>query len=179
MKKTLPQFAFLAVVAIIVGSGVGCANRPVAISGGATPFPYPSAACTTPPGETIQQVFPQNGAVNAPNLLGIVIVAAPNPLPTDWFFYASSKYGNTYPTSVGVLTPLSAQASPTPLPSPTDTPMLPNFSVETGSIGTFATSTTFTIYLASSTCYPGLAESVFTTSSVDSPATPSPTPTAT
>jgi hypothetical protein len=179
MKKTVPHFVFLAAVSIMVAAGVGCGNGQLAVSGGATPFPYPSAACTTPPGETIQQVFPQNGSVDAPNLEGIVIAAAPNPLPTDWFFYATSIYGTTYPTSVGILTALSAQASPTPLPSPTDTPVATSFVVETGSNGIFATSTKFTIFLASSTCYPGIAENTFTTSATDSPPTPSPSPAAT
>jgi hypothetical protein len=69
------------------------------------------------------------------------------------------------------------------LPTPSDTPGFPNPIYESASNGIFADSpmtgpaNTVTIYLANSTCYPGIPLNSFTTATYDIP-TPSPTPTA-
>jgi hypothetical protein len=73
----------------------------------------------------------------------------------------------------------TAGSTPTPLPVPSDTPLFPNPIYETASIGTFANNNTkFTIFLANTSCSPGIAESTFTTNLTDLPS-PSPTPTST
>ncbi len=189
MRKTavLP-LAFLSVVAAALAAG--CANGNLATSG-ATPAPVatPSAACTNPPGvSNIQLVFPQNGSLMAPNLEGIVIAVAPSPLPTNWFFYSkSSQFGSTYGTSsIGFFAtpaPSTVTPTPSPLPEPSDTPLFANPIFESSSNGIFAVSTTgaannVSIYVATSTCYPGIALGSFTTATVDTP-TPTPTPTST
>lgn len=184
-KTTALPLAFLGVIAIALATG--CANGNLATAGGApSPAPSPTNACTMPPGETnIQMVFPQNGAVAAPNLEGIVIAVAPNPLPTNWFFYSSSgAYGSTWGTqSIGFFStpaPASVTPTPSPLPVPSDTPLFPNPIYESASNGIFANSSPqpnrVTIYLANAGCYPGLPLSTFTTATVDTP-TPTPTPT--
>jgi hypothetical protein len=134
----------------------------------------------------VQMVFPQNGGINQPNLEGVVFAVSPNPLPSDWYIYAVSTFGSTQSTtSIAFLaTPVpvpgsTAGSTPTPLPVPSDTPLFPNPIYETASIGTFANNNTkFTIYLANTSCSPGIAESTFTTNLTDLPS-PSPTPTST
>jgi hypothetical protein len=108
-------------------------------------------------------------------LLGVVFAVAPSPLPTNWFVYATSSFGSTYGTSsINFLA--TAAHSATPFPTPSDTPLFPPAVYESTSIGTFANNnTTFTILLATSTCYPGVTEGTFTTATIDQPtATPSP-----
>ena len=187
MRKTVAlPFVGLALASIIAAGCSGAGNnQAVTASGTPTPFPSPTASCTPPPGESIQQVFPQNGSVTAANLQGVVFAVAPNPLPTNWYFYATSPFGSTAGTpSIGFLaTPVpvpgsTAGATPTPLPSPSDTPGFANPIYESASIGTFANNTKFQIFLANTNCFPGLAESSFTTTLTDSPTpTPSPSPT--
>jgi hypothetical protein len=166
----------------------GCGNKYNQIANNSfstpTPLPIPTATCTPPPGESIQMVFPQNGSITAANLQGVVIAVAPSPLPSNWYVYATSTFGSTFnTTSVAFLsTPAPAPGSTagsaaTPLPVPSDTPLFPNPIYETASIGTFATNTQFTIFLANSNCFPGLTQSTFTTTLTDTPATPVPSPT--
>ena len=185
----------IALASIIAGCG---ASGNVATST-PTPAPTPSAACTSPAGYTIQQVFPQNGQGGQANLQGVVFAVGPSPqpggvpspLPTNWFFYVTyntvvNQPGTTsYPVSIGVLaTPIPAPGStagtlPTPLPTPSDAPTNPaftNYIYESASNGTFANSASFTVYLANSNCYPGIPESTFSTAPTD---LPSPQPTAT
>jgi len=139
-------------------------------------------------------VFPQNGASAQPNLQGVVFAVAPNPLPTNWYFYVTSLVGTTVNSTLGtaqigfLATPTpnptiapspgaTAVSTGTPLPTPSDTPLFANPIFEFASIGTFANSTTFTVYLANTGCSPGIKQSTFTTNSTDLP-TPTPTPTA-
>jgi hypothetical protein len=178
MRKTavLP-LAFLSVVAIALAAG--CANGNVAAPGGvATAAPSPNVACTLPPGVTnVQMVFPQPSQTGQPNLQGIVIAVAPNPMPTNWFFYEISGGQSSYSFAAEPFSTPNPAASPSasPLPTPSITPSFPNPIFESSSIGTFATSTNFQIYLANSSCYPGISLGAFTTASVDTP-TPTPTP---
>ena len=59
-------------------------------------------------------MFPQNGAAAAPNLQGVVFAVAPNPLPTNWYFYVTHLSGTTTLTTLGtgqigfLATPLTA-----------------------------------------------------------------------
>jgi hypothetical protein len=178
MRKTavLP-LAFLSVVAIALAAG--CANGNLATAGGApSPAPTPTSSCPPSLVNNIQLVFPAPGSLAAANLQGIVI-AAPTALPTNYYFYAVQNGVSTYPESIsGFSTPAPStpSSSPSPLPTPSATPLYPT--LESGSIGIFATSTTFSIYIANSTCYPGDSIGSFTTATVDTPTpTPSPSPT--
>jgi hypothetical protein len=187
MRKTVAlPFAALALASVIAagcsGTGYNGTSAPTS-----TPFPIPSTPCTPPP-FGLQVVFPRNGDTNAPNLQGIVIAVAPNPLPTNWFFYASFQTSTqiTFPTNIGFFsTPIpspgpSGGPTSTPFPAPSDTPTFsPSFGTpifESASIGKFANGQSkFTIYLANTNCFPGVAYNTFTTSLNDSP-TPTPTP---
>jgi hypothetical protein len=184
MRKTVAlPFAALALASVIAAGCSGSGYNAVTANSTPTPIPVALPACTAPPGESIQQVFPQNGSTNAANLLGVVFAVAPNPLPTNWYFYATSAFGTTGGTpTIGFLaTPVPVPAStagstPTPLPVPSDTPLFANPIYETASVGTFANGMTkFTVFLANTNCFPGLTESTFTTTLTDSP-TPTPTP---
>jgi hypothetical protein len=186
MRKTVAlPFLGLALAATVAAGCSGNGNTAAVASGTPTPFPSPTASCTPPANESVQQVFPQNGSVTAANLQGVVFAVAPNPLPTNWYVYATSAFGTTAGTqSIAFLaTPVpvpgsTAGSTPTPLPTPSDTPAFANPIYESASIGNFANNTKFTIYIANTNCFPGLAQSTFTTTLTDSP-TPTPTPTAT
>jgi hypothetical protein len=164
----------------------GCSNNGYNASTASTaptPFPTPTVACTPPAGESIQMVFPQTGSLTAANLQGVVFAVAPNPLPTIWYIYATSSFGTTAGSSSiqFLATPVpipgsTAGATPTPLPTPSDTAAFANPIFESASIGNFANATKFTIFLANTNCFPGLAQSTFTTTLTDTP-TPTPTPT--
>jgi hypothetical protein len=151
-KSTALPFAVL-LLAGLVAAAAGCGGQYIGGStAGATPSPaaVPSTQCGADPfpaGEQVQMVFPQKNQTNQPNLQGIVVAVAPNPLPTG-----------------------------TPLPTPSDTPAFANPIFEVASIGTFANSTQFQVYLASSTCV-GYKLNAFTTASTDLPS-PTPTPSA-
>jgi hypothetical protein len=185
MTTVLP-FVALTVAAIVAGcSGKGYGGSALT---GATPSPLPTATgqCVFPAGETAQMIFPQNGGVGVANLQGVVFAVAPSPLPTNWYMYANSTFGSTQNTSsIGFLatpapspTPVAGVASPTPLPTPSDTPTVgPVFVLETASIGNFANSTAFTIFLANTNCATGINMGTFTTNAVDTPPTPTPAPT--
>jgi len=198
MKKSVALPCVLITLASII-AGCGAAGN-VATSATPTPAPSPTATCTPPPGYSIQEVFPQQNGQGVANLQGVAFAigpsplpanaSAPSPLPTNWYIYAVSTYGTTYgTTSIAFLaTPVpvpgsTAGSTPTPLPTPSDTPspgflVNNNYIYETASLGTFANSTQFTIYLANTNCYNGLQESTFTTNVIDQPsATPSPSST--
>jgi hypothetical protein len=195
-KSTALPFAVL-LLAGLVAAAAGCGGTPIGGTvAGATPTPgaVPSTQCGADPfptGEQVQMVFPQKNGTNQPNLQGIVVAAAPNPLPTDWYFYVTSNINGTTSSTLGtaqigfLATPspnpiASAGASPlptgTPLPTPSDTPLFANPIFEVASIGTFANSTQFQVFLASSTCV-GYKLNAFTTASTDLPS-PTPTPSA-
>jgi hypothetical protein len=187
MRKTvaLPFIAIGLASVIAAGCSGTSAYNPNANST-PTPLPSPTAACALPSGETVQMVFPEPGQSNAPNLQGVVFAVSPNPLPTNWYMYASSSFGSTQnTTSIAFLaTPVpipgsTAGSTPTPLPTPSSTPIVANPIYETASIGNFANmQTQFTIYLANTNCSPGIAQGIFTTGTTDIPS-PSPSPTGT
>ena len=198
MRKT-PVLPFavlsLATLAVIVAGCGGYGTGTAAPGATSTPVALPSATCgpnSLPTGEMVQMVFPQNNGVNQPNLQGIVVAVAPNPLPTDWYFYVTNNVNGKLNTTLGtaqigflatpspvpVASPGASAVPPgTPLPTPSDTPAFANPIYEVASIGNFANSTQFQVYLASSTCT-ALKLNAFTTASTDLP-TPTPTPTAT
>jgi|ERR1700677_2525708 hypothetical protein len=190
MRKTIAlPFIGIALASVIVAGCSGTSLFNPNANGTPTPLPSPTISCAPsmfPTGEQVQMVFPQNGGINQPNLEGVVFAVSPNPLPTNWFIYAVSSFGSTQSTtSIAFLaTPVpvpgsTAGSTPTPLPVPSDTPLFPNPIYETASIGTFANNNTkFTIFLANTSCSPGIAESTFTTNLTDLPS-PSPTPTST
>ena len=193
MRKTVAlPFAFLALASVIAAGCSGSGYSAATPTSTATPFPVPSSTCTPPPGEAIQGVFPKDGSLAAPNLQGIVIAVAPNPLPTNWFFYSAFSPSSqvspilSYPTNLGFFaTPIpspgpSGGPTSTPLPTPSDPPTFaPSFGkpiFESASNGTFANGNSkFTIYAANSNCFPGIPLQTFTTTLTDSP-TPTPTP---
>jgi|GEM_PF-3204318 hypothetical protein len=192
MRKTV-ALPFIAIaLASVIAAGCSGTNlyNPNANST-PTPLPSPTISCSPsmfPAGEQVQMVFPQNGGVNVANLQGVVFAVSPSPLPTNWYIYAATPgygTGSTLGTSsiafLAVPSPApgsTAGSTPTPLPTPSDTPAFANPIYESASIGTFANSSKFTIYLASTTCSPGIAYSTFTTNATDLPS-PSPTPTST
>jgi hypothetical protein len=198
MKKSA-SLAFVALgLAALVAAGCSGSGYTAASSSTPTPVPLPTGSCLLPAGETVQQVFPQNGASAAPNLQGVVFAVAPNPLPTNWYFYVTHYSGTTLLTTQGtaqigfLATPspqptiaptasATAVVTGTPLPTPSDTPLAAfgaNPILEIASIGTFTNSTAFTVYLANTTCGTGLVQSTFTTATTDLP-TPTPVPSAT
>lgn len=201
-KSASLSFAAIAVAAVVAGAGCSASGTTATPGGTPTPVPLPTVTCTPPPGESIQMVFPRNGASGQANLQGVVFAVAPNPLPTSWYIYVTHPNPNggaalstlgtaqigflATPSPNPVPSPGStASAAPTgtPLPTPSDS-LSPTFvgppTYEVASIGTFATSTTFTVYLANTSCSPGIQQSTFTTSSTDLPtATPAPTATPT
>jgi hypothetical protein len=188
MRKSvaLPFFT-IALASVIAGCSYKLGTNP---NPGGTPTPFPSPTISCDPsmfgaGEQVQMVFPQNGQPNVANLQGVVFAVAPNPLPTNWYIYAVSTFGSTQGTSsigfLAVPSPAPGQtagATPTPLPTPSDTPNFANPIYESASVGTFANNTKFAIFLANTTCSPGIAEGFFTTNATDLPS-PSPTPTST
>jgi hypothetical protein len=195
MRKSVAlPFAAVALAAIVAGAG--CSGSGTTVSGNSTPtpIPLPTVTCTPPPGESIQMVFPQANASNQPNLQGVVFAVAPNPLPTSWYFYVTHVSGTSTLSTLGtaqigfLATPspqptvaptasATAVSTGTPLPTPSDTPLFANPIYEIASLGIFANSTTFTVYLANTSCSPGIQESTFTTSDTDLPS-PTPVPTA-
>jgi hypothetical protein len=198
MKKTA-SLAFVALgLAALVAAGCSGSGTAVGTTPTAAPSALPTGQCTLPPGESVQQVFPQSGASAAPNLQGVVFAVAPNPLPTSWYFYVTHVVAGATLTTFGtaqigfLATPTpSPTASPgasplpsgTPLPTPSDTPSPAIFGAnplyEIASIGNFANATTFTTYLANTGCGIGIQESTFTTNVIDQPSpTPTPSPTA-
>jgi hypothetical protein len=185
MRKTVAlPFAALALASVIAAGCSGNGYNAATATGTPTPIPTTLPACTPPPApEQVQMVFPQNGSTNAANTQGVVFAVSPSPLPTNWYFYATSTFGTTGGTNtIGFLaTPspaptASGAPTATPLPTPSDTPLFANPIYETASLGKFASGTTkFTIFLANTNCFPGITMSTFTTSLNDSP-TPTPTP---
>jgi hypothetical protein len=197
MRKTAAlSFAALAVAAVVAGAG--CSNYGATASPGGSPTPValPTTACTPWPG--VQMVFPQNGGSGVANTQGVVFAVAPTPLPTNFYFYVShpNPAGGADLSTLGtaqigfLATPSpspipspgatgSPAATPTPLPTPSDPPTIAGTPIyETATIGTFATSTVFTVYLANTNCSPGVKMGTFTTAAVDLPS-PSPVPSAT
>jgi hypothetical protein len=196
-KSTALPFAFL-LLAGLVAAAAGCSGTAIGGSAATGSTPTPAALPTTscgpypfPSGEQVQMVFPQKNGTNQPNLQGIVVAVAPNPLPTSWYFYVTASVNGVVTSTlntaqIGFLaTPspnptASAGASPlptgTPLPTPSDTPAFANPIFEVASLGTFANSTQFHVFLANSTCS-GYALNTFTTASTDLPS-PTPTPSA-
>ena len=189
MRKTvaLPFIAIALASVIAAGCSGTNAYNPNANS---TPTPLPSATgqCVLPSGETVQMIFPIPSQSQAPNMQGVVFAVSPNPLPTNWYMYASSSFGSTqFTNSIAFLaTPgpapgSTAGSTPTPLPTPSAAPIVANPIYETASIGNFAATTpvtTFTIFLANTSCGQGIAQGSFTTGTTDIPS-PSPTPTST
>lgn len=197
MKKSA-TLAFVALgLAALVAAGCSGSGTTAISSSTPTPVPLPTGSCSPPPGETIQEVFPQNGASAAPNLQGVVFAVAPNPLPTNWYFYVTNGVYTTQGTAqIGFLATPSPQptvaptagatavATGTPLPTPSDVPSSAAFGgnpiYEIASIGTFANNTKFTVYLANTTCGTGIQQSTFTTNLTDLPTpTPAPSPSST
>ena len=144
-------FAGLALAAIIAG----CSTNQATIGTAPTPAPTPTVACTTPPGESIALVFPQAGPTSVPNTQGVVIAAAPNPLPTNWYAYVFTT-GNA---TGGFLQTIA----PAAVPTPNTTPAFANPTYQLSAFGIFAPGTTFTVFLANTACYPGLNIGRFTT----------------
>lgn len=187
MKNAVARPLFFLILAAAIIAGCGSKQNATAVANLPTPFPTPTTPCATPPGYQIQMVFPQQNGSPQPNLQGVVFAVAPAPLPTNWFVYATSTFGalplgSTYGTS-SIGFPAAPVPSATPLPTPSDTPLFTPAVYESTSIGIFSNSmnadVTFTILLATSTCYPGIKEGSFTTTVSDTPsATPSPSPTA-
>ena len=176
MRKTavLPFLAIALASVIVAGcGGTGAYNAAT----NSTPAPLPSATgqCALPAGESVQMVFPIPTQSQAPNIEGVVFAVSPNPLPTNWYMYASSSFGSTQNTnSIAFLaTPVPvpgsvAGSTPTPLPTPSAALNVPTAIYETASIGNFsATTTTFNIFIANTNCATGIAEGNFTTGAAD------------
>jgi hypothetical protein len=141
-----------------------------------TPVPVPTGACTTPPGEQIQVVYPPLNAVNV-STGNIIIAVAPNPLPSTANLYVQvynvSSAGGPVPMPTG--TPIGAPTGAPLLNTPTyGTPLqtIPIAQLPSGSLvppfpfpiyqqsnfgGLFGAGLFFQIYLGASTCSPGIS----------------------
>jgi hypothetical protein len=200
-KSTSLSFGALALAAVVAA---GCSGSGITATSTSTPTPTPATGqCVLPSGYTAQQVFPQASGSAVPNLQGVVFAVYPAPLPTNWYFYVTHKdpsSGNILttlgtaqigflatPTPQPTLNPSpgpspTALVTGTPLPTPSDSPIPAlvgkTTSLEIASIGTFANSTTFTVFLANTTCGTGIQFNTFSTNDTDLPSpTPAPSPT--
>jgi hypothetical protein len=191
MRKTVAlPFIAIALASVIAAGCSGTGGYNPSGNSAPTPTPLPSATgqCVLPAGETVQMIFPIPSQSLAPNQQGVVFAVSPNPLPTNWYMYATSSFGSTQNTnSIAFLgTPAPAPGStagstPTPLPTPSAAPIVANPIYETASIGIFTATnpvTTFSIFLANTTCAQGIAQGSFTTGQTDIPS-PTPAPTGT
>ena len=197
-KSASLSFAAIAIAAVVAGAGCSGNGATATPGGSPTPVVLPTAPCALPAGETVQMVFPQANSSGAANLQGVVFAVAPNPLPTTWYIYVThpNPAGGPVLSTLGtaqigfLATPspspvpspgasATTLVTPTPLPTPSDTITVPGTPIfETASVGTFANSTTFTVYLANTACSPGLMQNSFTTAVGDLPS-PSPVPSTT
>ena len=102
MRKTVAlPFVAIALASIVAAGCSGSGNTAVSATGTPTPVPVPTATCTPPAGYSVQQVFPQKGSTTAANLQGVVFAVAPNPLPTNWYFYVTHVSSGTTLTTFG------------------------------------------------------------------------------
>jgi len=151
----------LAAAAILAGCG-GSGAYSAANSATPTPAPTPSVACTPIAGEQVALVYPPPGPSPSASFLpysqGIIIAAAPNPLPTNYYVYATSSLvtppASPIPANGGTMT-----APPSPFPTPFTDPGYANETFQYSPNGIFATNpgATWTTYLANTNCFPGIA----------------------
>jgi hypothetical protein len=160
MKNTIAgSFAALVVAAAIAG----CSNGNLATSVSTpTPVPLPSTPCVAPAGKTFQVLFPPPSPLPsaASDNQGILVgVSPPTALPTNYYGYVSSvAFGTAAPVPPSFL----STTLPSPAPTPTNTPVSPNETVEYVPFGIFAPGTTWTVYLAQDgVCFPGFAIGTF------------------
>lgn len=158
MKNLYPlSFALLFCLAMAI---TGCERTQRAFPA-TTPSPVatPSVACTNPPTGTTPSTYtvqmaypiPQSSGVLAepsaqPN--GIMLSVAPTPLPTGWYVYVNSNFG------------LAAQGGPAAMPSPLPTPIatpFPQSTYQFFDFGFWAYDTTFSVFIANPSCYPGIS----------------------
>jgi hypothetical protein len=155
MKYTIATaFAALALGAAIAS----CGNNGNVATASSTPTPQatPSTPCTPPPNTQVQVVYPQ------PNASGVttgtvVIAVAPAALPSNSNLYvrvadtaSGSTLGYAYGTTLTVI-----PSSQVPLNSVNPPFAYPIYESSTFG-GTFGTGDTFRVFLANSTCYPGV-----------------------
>jgi hypothetical protein len=163
MNKSLAgSLAALALTALAAGCGNYGTTAPAA-----TPIPTPAIACTAPP-QTVALAYPPPGAAPtaSPNYSGIILAVAPTPLPTDWFAYVQITLAS--PTPLPSATPFTAfdntplsTTVPSPLPSLLRDPKLPNETYEFSSLGAFANSASFKVFVRSINCFPGIQVGAF------------------
>jgi hypothetical protein len=155
--------------AIVLGAAIAsCGNNGNLATASSTPTPAatPSTPCTAPPNTQVQVVYPQPNATGISTSVGTVIVAvAPNALPATSNLYVSvtdtalqQLLGYAYGTTLQVIP--SAQVPPTALTPPFSFPIYEQSTFG----GLFGTGDTFRVFLANSTCYPGISlQSAFST----------------
>lgn len=163
MKNSLLGFlAALATAAVLAAGCGGSGAYTAANTATPTPVPTPSIACTMPPGETVALAYPPPGPSPSASFLpysqGIIIAAAPIPLPTDWYVYATSSLvvppASPVPAAGGTMT-----SPPSPFPTPFSDPGLANETFQYSPNGIFNTNpgSTWTTYIANTNCFPGVA----------------------
>ena len=127
-----------------------------------TPVPTPSVACTMPPGIGVSLAYPPPGPSPSPSVLpyaqGIIIVASPVPLPTNWYVYAVSNLASppaTSPPAIGG----TMTSPPSPMPTPFFDPGNANETFQYSPNGIFNTNpgAQWTTYIANTNCFPGVA----------------------
>lgn len=153
-NTTAASFAALVVAAAIAGCAGG--NYATAVST-PSPAPTPTVACTSPPGSSFQLLFPAPGPTVSgivTNNQGVLVAVAPTALPTNWYGYVSSA---AFGVALGDPPAFLTTVLPSPAPTPTATPLIPNATVEYFPFGIFATGNTWTVFLANSNCFPGIA----------------------
>jgi len=145
--------------AIVLGAAIAsCGNNGnvATASSTPTPAPTPSTPCTAPPNTQVQVVYPQ------PNASGVTtgtidVAVAPTALPSNSNLYvrvtdtsSQTVLGYAYGS---VLTVIPFAQVPQPSLNP---PFAFPIYESSNFGGTFGTSDTFRVYLANSTCYPGV-----------------------
>jgi hypothetical protein len=162
MKNSLLSFLAALGLAAVLAAGCGGSGSLTAATPTATPVATPSIACTMPPGESVALAYPPPGPSPSPSFLpyaqGIIIAAAPAPLPTNWYVYAISNLSTppaaTPPAAGGLVT-----TPPSPFPTPFADPGLANETFQYSPNGVFNTNpgSTWTTYVANTNCFPGVA----------------------
>ena len=156
MKNSLLGFLGALGAAAVLAAGCGGSGAYSATNVATpTPVPTPSVACTMLPGEQVSLVYPPASPVPTPSgsvyAGGIVVAAAPVPLPTNWYVYAVSPL-STSPASGQTMT-----APPSPLPTPFTDPGLANETIQYSPNGTFGSAVgTWNVFVANTSCFPGV-----------------------
>jgi hypothetical protein len=164
MKTTIG----LACAAITLGAAIAsCGGSGNVATPGATPTPTvaPTAACTTPPNEQIQVVYPKPNSANV-TTGNIIIAVAPNPLPSTNNLYVNVFNQNSaggpipQPTGASFGTAQGTTLQTIPFGQVPSDALIPPFPFpvyqQSNFGGIFGAGLVFQIYLGSAACSPGV-----------------------